>query len=290
MSAPAECPPGRAAGGRAAIGILHFMRSRLVVVLVAVGLLAGACGGDDGPTAQPDGSSAATSATEATSTAPPIDVTTTTLPAYRNLVARLADDETELDVHDSPGGERVSALPMTTEAGERTHVLLTTTEGQAADGDTWYQALLPVRPNGTTGWVRASQVELGYNDFRIVVSLSTHQLTLYGAGWPVMAVPVGVGEPETPTPTGTFFIKELLAQPDPSGSYGPFAFGLSAFSEVPELENFNGGDGVVGIHGTNQPDRIGTDVSHGCIRLLNADIERLVAMQLPLGVPVDIVA
>jgi lipoprotein-anchoring transpeptidase ErfK/SrfK len=46
---------------------------------------------------------------------------------------------------------------------------------------------------------------------------------------------------------------------------------------------------VIGIHGTNEPQLVGTDVSHGCIRLRNEDISRLVGL-LPLGTPVEITA
>ena len=40
------------------------------------------------------------------------------------------------------------------------------------------------------------------------------------------------------------------------------------------LDNFNGGDAVIGIHGTDDPSSIGKDISHGCIRMNNADITR----------------
>jgi lipoprotein-anchoring transpeptidase ErfK/SrfK len=46
---------------------------------------------------------------------------------------------------------------------------------------------------------------------------------------------------------------------------------------------------VVGLHGTDQPDSVGRDVSAGCIRMRNDDIEQLVE-RLPLGVPVEIIA
>ncbi|HET6836076.1 MAG TPA: L,D-transpeptidase [Acidimicrobiales bacterium] len=52
-----------------------------------------------------------------------------------------------------------------------------------------------------------------------------------------------------------------MQPPDPNGPYGPYADGLSGFSNV--LDEFKGGDGVIGIHGTNQPEAIGTDVSPG---------------------------
>ena len=37
------------------------------------------------------------------------------------------------------------------------------------------------------------------------------------------------------------------------------------------------GDGY-GIHGTDQPDKLGQSVSHGCVRLGDADIAKLYAM------------
>ena len=86
-----------------------------------------------------------------------------------------------------------------------------------------------------------------------------------------------------------YYLKELLEPPDPNGAYGPYAYGLSGFSNNPELANFNGGDGIIGIHGTNQPDKIGSDVSHGCIRVSNEVITEMAA-SLPLGTPVEIVA
>ena len=91
----------------------------------------------------------------------------------------------------------------------------------------------------------------------------------------------------TPTPSGLYYIAELLRQPNPNGFYGPWAFALSAYSPV--LSHFGGGGGQVGIHGTNEPLGIGHTVSHGCIRVRNSVIERLAAI-LPLGTPVRIVA
>ena len=95
--------------------------------------------------------------------------------------------------------------------------------------------------------------------------------------------PVAVGTRSTPTPRGLYYIVELLKPSNPNGSYGPFSFGLSAHSNV--LKRFAGGDGRVGLHGTNQPGLIGSNVSHGCIRLRNAAVRRL-AKILPLGTPV----
>ncbi len=100
-----------------------------------------------------------------------------------------------------------------------------------------------------------------------------------------LSTDIAVGTGDTPTPYGEFYLAELLEPPDPGGVYGPFAFGLSGFSEV--LDSFAGGDGVVGIHGTDDPSALGRDVSHGCVRVLNDVIEDLAA-RVPLGTPVSI--
>ena len=77
---------------------------------------------------------------------------------------------------------------------------------------------------------------------------------------------------------------EAARIPRGGGVYGSFAFGLSAYS--PQLSDWPGG-GVVGIHGTNQPEILPGQVSHGCIRLRNQDILRL-ARVMPVGTPLTI--
>jgi lipoprotein-anchoring transpeptidase ErfK/SrfK len=110
-------------------------------------------------------------------------------------------------------------------------------------------------------------------------------LTVYKGGKEFMRESVGIGQDRYPTPTGTFFARELARPGNPRGSYGPWAFGLSGYSNV--LTKFGTGDGQIGIHGTNQPAKLGTKVSHGCIRMRNVAITKL-AQTLPQGVPVDI--
>jgi lipoprotein-anchoring transpeptidase ErfK/SrfK len=149
----------------------------------------------------------------------------------------------------------------------------------------WEQVYLPTRPNGSTGWIRDGAVTLATDPYRLVVSLRSHSLTVWKDGRVIHREPAGVGRSVMPTPIGTYYIVELLQQPDPSGPYGPYAFGLSAFSNV--LYSFGGGPGQVGLHGTNEPSALGTNVSHGCIRISNAGITRL-ARVLPLGTPVQI--
>ena len=164
----------------------------------------------------------------------------------------------------------------------------------------WLNVLLPVRPNGSDGWVRRRDVTLTANEFRIDVELTAHRLRVFDGDERVMEAPIGVGTTNTPTPGGAFYIRSLIASTDPV--YGTYAFGLSGFSEV--HETFNGGPGDIGIHGTNDPGTIGTDVSNGCIRLEDGNVVRLAeilpeatgaqsdapAITTGLGVPVRIIA
>jgi hypothetical protein len=151
----------------------------------------------------------------------------------------------------------------------------------------WIEAFLPTRPNGSLGWVRLQAVRLIRSGWSLTVHLREHRLLVLRAGLVMRAYPVAVGKPATPTPMGTFFITELLRQPDPSGAYGPYAYGTSAHSTV--IKHFGAtGDGRIGLHGTDQPWVLGTSVTHGCIRVSNADVVWL-AKRLPLGTPLRIV-
>lgn len=154
--------------------------------------------------------------------------------------------------------------------------------GPAKDG--WVQVSLPQRPNGRSGWVRASAVRLEGVPGRVVVDLSSRRITVTLAGKTVVESRVGIGSAQNPTPKGTFFVTDRVAPPKPDGAYGAFALGLSGYS--PTLTEFGGGDGQVGIHGTNDASSVGAAVSHGCIRVPN-DVA-VALRQVPLGTPVVI--
>ena len=151
----------------------------------------------------------------------------------------------------------------------------------------WLQVYLPERPNESLGWVTRSNVSLATDDDHIVVNLGARTVTLYTAGKQVFQSSVAVGAPDAPTPTGHFFVTEVLQITDPGDAYGPYALGLSGFSNT--YYSFDGGPGQIAIHGTNQPNLIGQNVSHGCIRLNDANLVALVAL-LPVGTPVRIQA
>jgi lipoprotein-anchoring transpeptidase ErfK/SrfK len=150
----------------------------------------------------------------------------------------------------------------------------------------WTEIRLSQLPNNATGWVPTRALSpLHAVHTWLKIDRQRLTATLIRDGHPVFSAPVGVGQPQWPTPAGQFFIEESLSPPEPSGLYGPLAFGTSAHSAVlTEWPNA----GQIGIHGTNEPQLIPGRISHGCIRLHNPDILRLSRL-MPVGTPVTIV-
>jgi hypothetical protein len=177
----------------------------------------------------------------------------------------------------------VTRLRLVTEDGyPEVYVVLSSWADPRGDG--WFQVRIPMRPNGTVGWVRASALgRLRLVRTHLTVDRARLRATLRRDRRIVWSSPVGVGAPGMATPAGSFWIRERLRVSPPTGLYGPWAFGTSAYSA---LSDWPGG-GVVGIHGTNQPELIPGRPSHGCIRVPNAAVHRL-ARLMPLGTPVTI--
>jgi lipoprotein-anchoring transpeptidase ErfK/SrfK len=185
-----------------------------------------------------------------------------------------------ITVWSAPRGTSASqALPPTTGFGSARVLLANARKGS------WYRVTLPTRPNGSTGWVRARDVSLYRVRDELRVDLTARMLTWLRDGKVALETPVAIGAPETPTPTGAFFVTDLLDNADDDGPYGPLSIGTSAHSD--QLTDFAGGDGQIGVHGTNAPWSIGQAVSHGCVRVPN-DVVRQLAQNIPLGTPVVI--
>lgn len=270
---------------------------RVAAIVAVVALLAAGCSDDaaepPGSTGDPTTTSTvAPSSTSTSSTVPPD-------PEYRSWIATALPSVSDVIVRSEPAGQPL--LLDVTETGTPEQVtidnpnengvaatFLVTERGVDAAGTTWHEVLLPVRPNMSRGWINDEDVTLASTDLAVEISVGGHRLTILDEGEAVAEHPVAVGTPENPTPRGTFFIKELLQPPDPTGGYGPLAYGLSGHSpSIKDSAEFPGG--VIGIHGTNRPELIGTDVSHGCVRLENAAILDVYDHELPLGTPVTIV-
>ena len=157
------------------------------------------------------------------------------------------------------------------------------------NGRTWLKVLLPVRPNGSTGWIPKDRTMIGSTHWRIVVSTGQAKVRVYHNGHLARTFLAVVGAPGTPTPHGKYAIYEKIAQRNPDSVIGPWALHLTAFSDV--LDNFGGGPGRVAIHGRNGAYLIaplGTAASHGCVRVDDAEVGFLARVTIS-GTPVTIV-
>jgi lipoprotein-anchoring transpeptidase ErfK/SrfK len=258
----------------------------LTTCFVALALVLVGCGGGGGATLG-----------KTVSTTAPVSTAAPAAPSTNIVTVKPA--VTKVAVYDSPSDSKPSREldnPWLYDPAQPTSkVPQVFLEQSQRDG--WVQVLLPVRPNGSTGWVKSSDVTVTPNPYRIDVSLGAHTITVHNGNAVVYNGPVAVGATDpplpdvghpTPTPTGEYYLRVLLQSPPGSDPvYGPYAYGLSSHSDT--LETFAGGDAEVGLHGNDDASVLGKNVTHGCIRMDNAAITML-AKQLPLGTPVNVSA
>ena len=244
----AESTLGRAARRRQA---QRRTRIRVFGLVTALALGASvtwwATRGSEAPArAAPPSSSTSSTTTTTVAAFEPATVATTAVP---QLVAFQEPDATT---------PPVATLSELTEYGlPRTLLVIEQRTG-------WLHALLPIRPNGATGWVRESDVTLGATSLEVRISLGAHHLVLLEIG-----------------------IDPVDLTSRPNGAYGAYALGISGYSEV--LLSFQGGPGQLAVHGTANPSDLGADISNGCVRVAN-DVILEIAKRVPLGTPVTIEA
>ena len=113
--------------------------------------------------------------------------------------------------------------------------------------------------------------------FGVVIDQQEYLLTVHAHGYYVAAFPIGI-ETDGKTPTGTFHVKDKLADPtyygpdgtiahdDPNNPLGEFWIEIND-----EQRSLTG----IGIHGTIEPESVGTAASQGCVRLRDQDIAAL---------------
>jgi hypothetical protein len=159
-----------------------------------------------------------------------------------------------------------------------------------AHGRLQIRLLQPLQqPNPLTTWIDTSAAALTHTSYHIVVDLSAKRLLLYQRAKLVLQAPAVVGSPQDPTPTGHFFVALFAQAPTPA--YGPFVIVTSAFAAtVTDWEQQ--GAAMIAISGPldtlSAIQTGGAQLSHGGIRLLDADIAKL--RPVPAGAPIDVVA
>src|SRR3954451_1908434 len=153
-------------------------------------------GGGRGPDPTPTATAAAGPLTSATGLQPYGD---SQWPAYA-----ASPRSSRLAVASKPGGATTRTLSHRLPLGAPLTLLVV---GRRTG---WVQVELPVRPNGTTGWVRESDVRLTGLQYGLELERGGHRLKLFDSDRLMRTFSVGIGTRETPTPGGLYYLIELL--------------------------------------------------------------------------------
>jgi len=198
--------------------------------------------------------------------------------SVRTLVAHAT--RSGLPIFEEPDGKHLRTLANPTHEGQRLHLRVVNTRPD------WLRVQYAARPNGTTAWVRTSDVTTTVTPYRLLVQRCSKLIWLFDRGEPVMRFPAAVGKSNTPTPLGDFYV-DFLERWRPDSKYGPWLISVNGFSTV--YSSFgDGGTGQIGIHGTQARGSVGGPTSNGCVRLFSEHVSRLAEVVVP-GTPVLIV-
>jgi len=148
----------------------------------------------------------------------------------------------------------------------------------------WLRVSIPIRPNGTVGWVRNGDVSTATYRARIIVDLYRGRLEAWEDGALVVQGAIASGAEETPTPPGGFFVTEIQEHIDPATGGTAWLIGTSAYSEA--LYPTAAGDPAVAILAVGDTAHLSQTISLGCVRIHPDVLERLAL--LPVGTPVQI--
>lgn len=127
------------------------------------------------------------------------------------------------------------------------------------------------------------------NNKKVIVDLSDRRVYVYNANEVIASYPTGIGKEGWETPTGSFKVIQKIPNPSwqhpitgkvfPAGDGSPLGKRWVGF--------WSDGRNYIGFHGTPEYDKIGTEVSHGCLRMRNDDVMMLY-QQVSMGTPVEV--
>jgi hypothetical protein len=154
----------------------------------------------------------------------------------------------------------------------------------AVRGD-WLEVGSEELPNGHYGWVeRGRDVSVRTDAWTLHALLSRHLLFVLHRGRVVRRIPVAIGSPASPTPTGRYAVSEKLSGARFGAVYGCCILGLTAHQPHPPAGWSTGVAYYVAIHGGSG---IGADVSAGCLHANEPDL-RYLMRTIPLGTAIRI--
>lgn len=152
----------------------------------------------------------------------------------------------------------------------------------------WLAVRSPALRNEEVGWVRDEPLRLIRRPLQLEVDLSRRELSVVIPRGDVVhlksELSVAVGAPDTPTPTGEFYVTDKLRGTDFGPYYGCCILALSG--RQPRLpRGWSGGDRLA-IHGSPTP-TWGYAVSNGCLHASEQDLRFLMRI-VPLGTVVRV--
>jgi hypothetical protein len=185
----------------------------------------------------------------------------------------------------TPGGARVFELQPQTFYRQKTQRLLVL-EGRDVDGKRWLRVRLPAwfSHGLTSGWILADHADLRVNRWRVEISRAAGTLKLVHDGQVVRTAHVGTGTNSTPTPPGLHATYDHWRSTQ--SVLGDWTVSLTTHS--PQVPVFDGMQAVVAIHGWHASGGSSGSVSHGCVRVADDSLMRMVALELPIGTPVQV--
>jgi lipoprotein-anchoring transpeptidase ErfK/SrfK len=180
---------------------------------------------------------------------------------------------TRIALRARPDGRPIATIGGRTEFGSPQTLAVAARKGD------WVAVRSPALGNDELGWARASQLRLLDRRLSLEVDLSARELTVHDPDGPERRISVAIGAPDTPTPTGVFYVTDKLMGADFGPYYGCCILALSG--RQPNLpEGWSGGDRLA-IHGSPTP-TWGHAVSNGCLHAAEADLQYLMKA-VPLG-------
>jgi hypothetical protein len=185
----------------------------------------------------------------------------------------------------TPGGKSVFTLQP--KSFYRLHAQrLLVLAARDVDGRRWLDVRLPAwfSHGMTSGWLDARHAKLSVNRWRVEVSRETETLQILRDGLVVRSAHVGTGTSSTPTPRGLNATYDHWRSTE--AVLGEWTVSLTTRS--PQVPDMNGEQAVVAIHGWRAGGGATGSVSHGCVRVADESLMRMLALELPVGTPVHV--
>ena len=197
-------------------------------------------------------------------------------PKGRWLTARLSEP---VALRARPAGRTVARLEPRTQFGSPAVL------GVVRRHRSWLLVLTSERANRGRGWIPSTGARLGGTDLSVHVDRSRRRADVRDGRRVVRRFPVAVGRPETPTPPGRYAVTDRLHTGSADSPYGCCVLALTG-RQPKLLPGWPGGDRLA-LHGTPEPETIGSATSLGCLRVPEEAL-RWMMRSVPLGAPVFI--